>query len=89
MVLIDISLPQMSGTELIAVLRARWPALSCLILSGHKEASYVEQGLAAGAQGYILKGNTAELKEGIAAVLAGHRYLSASLRSSDTNIRTD
>jgi DNA-binding NarL/FixJ family response regulator len=86
--LIDISLPQMSGAELVAVLRARWPALRCLILSGHNEASYVKHGLAAGAQGYILKGNPAELQEGIASVLAGNRYLSEPLRPSDQNVHT-
>src|SRR5215217_2588402 len=50
--MIDMSLPQMSGAELVRALRSRWPSLYCLILSGHREPIYVQQALAAGAHGY-------------------------------------
>lgn len=82
LVLIDLSLPEMSGIDLITEIRGRWPALQCLILSGHKEASYVQQALAVGARGYLLKGNPYELSDAIRQVRAGDVYLSEPLRTS-------
>jgi DNA-binding NarL/FixJ family response regulator len=78
---IDMSLPAMGGIELVAALREQRPEMRCLILSGHNEKSYVERALAAGAQGYLLKGEPAEIENAITRVLAGERYLSASLKS--------
>jgi DNA-binding NarL/FixJ family response regulator len=82
--LVDMSLPQMSGAELIGELHKQRPALYCLILSGHKESSYVEQALTAGARGYVLKGDPREIGEAIAQVLAGKIYLSKALKQPDS-----
>lgn len=78
---IDMSLPAMGGIELVAALREQRPQMRCLILSGHNEKSYVERALAAGAQGYLLKGEPGEIENAIAQVLSGEQYLSASLKS--------
>lgn len=80
LVLVDVSLPKMSGIELAKKIQARWPGLRCLMLSGHGQASYVEQALAAGACGYVLKGNPHEIAEAMRQVLAGEVYLSEELR---------
>ena len=80
LVLVDISLPGMSGIDLICTIRVRWPELPCLVCSGHDEAVYVERALAAGARGYVAKGNPAELTEGLQCILSGTDYLSPSLR---------
>ncbi|HJU25170.1 MAG TPA: response regulator transcription factor, partial [Rhodanobacteraceae bacterium] len=77
--MIDMSLPLMSGIELVATLRERHPQTHCVILSGHNEASYVERAFGAGAQGYLLKGEPSEIETAITRVLAGERYLSAGL----------
>ncbi|MGH8211643.1 MAG: response regulator [Rhodanobacteraceae bacterium] len=77
--MIDMSLPMMGGIELVAALRERHPGTRCLILSGHNETSYVERALAAGARGYLLKGEPSEIQAAINRVLAGERYLSAGL----------
>ena len=82
LVLVDMSLPRMSGVELIRELRERSPALRFLVVSGHKETTYVEQTLAAGAHGYLLKGNPYEIPEAITQVLAGNTFLSAPLRTA-------
>lgn len=79
---IDMSLPGMGGIELVATLRDRQPRMRCLILSGHNERTYVERALAAGAQGYLLKGEPGEIENAIARVLSGERYLSASLKGA-------
>jgi len=79
---IDMSLPGMGGIELVATLRDRQPRMRCLILSGHNERTYVARALAAGAQGYLLKGEPGEIENAIARVLSGERYLSASLKGA-------
>ncbi|MGH8144783.1 MAG: response regulator [Rhodanobacteraceae bacterium] len=79
-VLIDMSLPQMSGIKLIAALHTQFPEMRCLIMSGHNEPGYVQRALAAGARGYVLKGKPPEVQPAIEAVLAGERYLSPALR---------
>lgn len=79
LVLVDVSLPQMSGVELVRALREQLPDLVCLMVSGHVEASYAEQAIAAGASGYVLKGRPRDLGAAITTVLAGGRYLSKPL----------
>jgi DNA-binding NarL/FixJ family response regulator len=74
--LIDVSLPEMSGIELVAKLRQKYPQLPCLMLSGHLSEDYVQRSLEAGAHGYIIKDNRLEILEGIQQVLAGETYLS-------------
>lgn len=81
LVLVDLSLPGMNGIDLIQRLQARQPDLPCLILSGHTEVTYIRQALAAGARGYVLKGNPPEIVEGIRAVGGGGTYLSAAVQA--------
>lgn len=84
LVLVDVSLPDMNGIELVKLLHAQQPTLPCVMLSGHQELSYVQRALAVGARGYIAKGNPLELKQAIGQVLAGTIYLSEPLRQSTT-----
>lgn len=52
---IDISLRDQNGLELIKDLRVRFPRLLTLVLSMHDESVYAERALRAGARGYIMK----------------------------------
>lgn len=79
---VDMSLPGMGGIELVATLREQQPDMRCLILSGHNERSYVERALAAGARGYLLKGEPGEIENAITKVLSGEQYLSSSLKNA-------
>src|ERR1041385_8156599 len=53
--LVDISLPDKSGLEVIKDIRAHHPDLPMLVVSMHDEAVYADRVLRAGARGYIMK----------------------------------
>jgi len=81
LVLIDLSLPGVSGLDLVTSVKARYPRLPCAILSGHGESYYAEQAMAAGAQGYVLKGDPDELPGAIRQMMQGERYISKALQN--------
>lgn len=79
-VLLDLSLPDASGVELLARIRELAPALPVLVLSMHAERRYAVQLLRSGASGYLQKEAMAEeLKGAIRGVVQGRRYLSPTL----------
>ena len=53
--IVDISLKQGDGIELVKDARAHYPTLPLLVLSMHDESIYAERMLSAGANGYIMK----------------------------------
>ncbi len=75
--LVDISLEDMSGLDLIRMMRQECPTCRILVCSMHAENLYAERALRAGAAGYVRKsdGGT-ELVAAVRAVLAGEIYLS-------------
>jgi DNA-binding NarL/FixJ family response regulator len=79
LVLIDTSLPGMSGIDLVRKVLALRPTLCCVIYSGHGETAYIERATRAGARGYILKGNPDELAGALRQVLSGETYVSEAL----------
>lgn len=78
--LIDVSLPEMSGIELVREIRKHYPDIKCLMLSGHQEVTYIRRALANGAQGYVLKGDPEELLQAVDHVIKGESYLSDTVR---------
>lgn len=82
-VIVDISLGQGDGLELVRDVHAQHPDLPMLVLSMHDELIYAERLLAAGASGYIMKQAASELLLiALRQVLAGGTYLSDSLASN-------
>jgi DNA-binding NarL/FixJ family response regulator len=75
LVLVDISLPHMSGLDLVAELHKQRPELPCMVLSGHIASHYVRRSLASGARGYVVKDNVEGIFEGIRRVLQGEIYI--------------
>src|SRR5881394_4038376 len=55
LVVIDLTLKNSSGMELIKDIHVRWPAILILVVSMHSENLYAERVLRAGARGYITK----------------------------------
>jgi DNA-binding NarL/FixJ family response regulator len=79
-VVLDISLPEIHGIELVAALRAELPQVHLLILTVHEASVYVRQLLERGADGYLLKSSAAdELPRAIHAVATGGLYLDPSI----------
>lgn len=79
---IDISLKNSNGLELIKNIKARYPELLVLVLSMHEETLYAERALRAGARGYIMKEEASEqVLLAIRKVLAGDIFLSERMKS--------
>lgn len=82
-VIVDISLAQGDGLELVRDVHAQYPELPMLVLSMHDELIYAERMLAAGASGYIMKQAASDqLLLALRQVLSGGRYLSEALAAS-------
>lgn len=77
LVLADISMPGMTGIELLQSVRERHPALPVIVLSMYNHREYVTAAVRAGARGYVLKdGPLDEIVDAVCTVLAGERYFS-------------
>lgn len=75
-VLMDISMPGMSGLSVTADIRARCPATNVLILTIHDREDYLYQALRAGASGYVLKGaDIHDLLDAVRSAARGEVYL--------------
>jgi DNA-binding NarL/FixJ family response regulator len=74
---VDLSLEDGSGLELMKSIKAMHPAVAMLALSMHDESLYAERALRAGARGYLMKREAAKkVIQGIRAVLAGQVFVS-------------
>ncbi len=77
---LDLSMPHLGGTELIRAVRAARPELATLVLSMHAERDYAVRAVRAGALGYLPKtGAAGELREAIRCVAQGQLYLNPDL----------
>ena len=78
--LLDISMPDRSGIEVLKQLKKEHPELAVLMLSMHREDQYAIRSLKAGAAGYLTKQSAPrELVTAIRQVAAGQKYVSAAL----------
>ena len=79
-VVLDMSMPGLSGIELIKQIKRAKPKLPVLVLSMHKEEQYAVRSLKAGASGYLTKEAAAsQLIEAIKKVTAGGMFISAGV----------
>lgn len=76
-ILMDISLPDLSGIELCKEVKEKYPSVFIIGLSTFNQKSFIEKMMENGASGYVLKNATQEeLMEAIALVSSGKTYLS-------------
>jgi DNA-binding NarL/FixJ family response regulator len=79
-VVLDISMPDRSGLDILKQLRSERPTLPVLVLSMYSEDQYATRVLKAGASGYLTKDSAAdELVKAIRKVVNGGRYVSPLL----------
>ncbi|MEM9281673.1 MAG: response regulator transcription factor [Verrucomicrobiota bacterium] len=80
LVVVDVSLPDRSGLELIKDLRVQNDEVKCLVISSHDESIYAERVLRAGGRGYMMKDRAPEqLVEAIQQVIDGGIFLSEAM----------
>jgi DNA-binding NarL/FixJ family response regulator len=76
-VLLDITMPGLSGLDAIPQVRAAWQRARIVMMTHHEGDAFVERALRAGADGYLSKDSEPdELAIALRAVLAGHPYVS-------------
>ena len=74
-VIVDLSMPRLSGIEVVRRLREALPATRVLVLTMHQEDEYVLQAVRAGASGYLVKDSGAsELLAAVRCLHAGRGY---------------
>jgi two-component system response regulator NreC len=74
-IVLDISMPNVTGLDAIESILARHPEVSALVLTVHKDEAYVNRAIEAGASGYMIKGNAdTELIPAIQQIRRGSMY---------------
>jgi two-component system response regulator NreC len=80
LILMDLSMPIINGTEAIRVIKKRNPEIKIIVLTVHKSDEYVRATLDAGADGYVLKDDTSnDLLTSIKNVQKGKVHLSPGI----------
>jgi DNA-binding NarL/FixJ family response regulator len=78
--IVDLSMPGMSGIDLIGRIRHEFVSTHVLVLSMHAEEQYALRAFKAGAAGYVTKDRaSAELVDAVAKVASGGAYVTSSL----------
>jgi DNA-binding NarL/FixJ family response regulator len=79
-VIVDISLKSSSGIDLIKAIKTRYPEIPSLVYSMHDESVFAERVLRAGAKGFVMKDQPADvLLNAIRKILAGNMYFNDSI----------
>ena len=79
-VLLDISLPDQNGLEILKTIKTKWPSTNVLMLSMHPQEQYAIRALKLGASGYLSKDTASEeLILAVKKVSAGGKYISQAL----------
>jgi DNA-binding NarL/FixJ family response regulator len=87
MVILDISIPGLSGIEATKEVKKGFPGVKVLILTMHKKREYLNDAIAAGADGYLLKEDAArELISAIDTIRHGGFYISPLLANEMANL---
>ena len=87
LIILDVSMPLLSGIEAGRQIRKRLPRVKLLFLTVHANPAYLREALGAGATGYILKSSTRqEILDAVKTVLAGQRHVSRGIVAEDFDL---
>ena len=90
LIVLDIGLPSLNGIEAARRIRKVSPESKILFLTQESSADVVQEALATGARGYVVKSDAgSEMLAAVDAVLRGEKFVSASLKSRDSNAPKD
>lgn len=79
--LLDINMPNMSGMEVLKIVKQKHPRIKVIILTVHDDYAYVADALKSGADGYVLKGSDVEtLEKAINSVCNGNQYIAPAVQ---------
>lgn len=79
-VIMDISMPNMSGIECASILKTKFPSVKVLALTSHDEEEQLRECLLAGIHGYVLKKSFSEdLRLALLTVYRGSTYIDAAI----------
>jgi len=79
-VVLDLSMPGISGLEVISQIRKEYPKIAVLVLSVHSEEQYAVRVMKIGASGYVTKDSAPEeLVKALRCASCGRKYVSGSL----------
>jgi DNA-binding NarL/FixJ family response regulator len=90
-ILLDISMPEMNGFEVLEILKKEHPQIKSIMLSMHEEADYIVKSLKNGAWGYLLKNSDEkEVTQSIYDVFGGKKYFKGEISEKMLNyVATD
>ena len=81
--LLDISLPDKSGLEVLQSVKTKWPLTNVLMLSMHPQEQYAIRAIKLGASGYLTKDTASEeLLTAVKKISSGGKYISQSFAES-------
>jgi DNA-binding NarL/FixJ family response regulator len=90
LIILDISLPDGNGLELLDYLQTRHASSPVIVLSMHHEAEYAQRCLSLGARGYLSKNSAPEeLEEAMTSVLDGGIFVSPALLAANPTTALD
>lgn len=80
LIMVDLSLPDMSGIQLTRKILAKLPQIKIIIVTMHSKVDYMAEAFQAGATGFVVKESAAEgLLKGIETVLKGDYFLDSAV----------
>jgi DNA-binding NarL/FixJ family response regulator len=87
LMMVDLSLPDMSGIQLTRNVLAKMPQIKIIIVTMHSKVDYIAEAFQAGATGFVVKESAAEgLLKGIETVLKGNHFLDSAVSTQVVEI---
>ncbi len=81
LLLLDISMPLLSGLSVVSDVKSRYPEVKIVLLTVHESEEYLREAMIKGVEGFCLKkADFSELTEAITTVLKGGTYISPLLQ---------
>ena len=82
LVILDISMPNLRGLEAAREIKGLYPQVKVLLLTMHKKKDFLQQGLEAGVDGFLVKEDAdTELLQAVQSIRRGEKYYSPLLSS--------